>query len=206
VAGIRHRVPLRARVRARHVLGRLRWGIDGYPVPAPQHVKLHVLRRHGYADGTWVETGTFVGDSTAVLARRASRVFTIEPSRSLAASARHRFADNQTVTVIEGLSEDVLGPLLEHLTGTVSFWLDGHASGGPTFSGPQVTPIRQELSTIGAHVDRWDRVSVLVDDFRGFSSTAQADEHYPPKSYLVSWADQHGLAWTVEHDIFIARR
>jgi hypothetical protein len=153
-----------------------------------------------------VETGTFLGDTTAFLARRASAVYTIEPSPDLADRARRRFLRTSSVTVLEGLSEDLLPPLLEDISGTVSFWLDGHTSGGPTYTGPVVTPIRHELSAIGRRMDAFEQVAVLVDDFRGFGSRAADDGDYPSRSSLVAWADEHDLSWTVEHDIFAARR
>ncbi|MDD2857597.1 MAG: hypothetical protein PHU75_02885 [Candidatus Nanopelagicales bacterium] len=183
-----------------------RWPLRGYSVPAPQHVKLGVLRRYGHAGGTWVETGTYLGDTTAVLARTALRVHTIEPSADLAQRARQRFVDHPNVTIHEGLSEDLLPGILDTIDGTLSLWLDGHASGGITHTGPVVTPIREELAAIEQRLDRWDSVTVLVDDFRGFGALAGEEGAYPSRSSLVQWADRCGFGWTVEHDIFVAFR
>ncbi len=199
-------LPLSLRARVGRVKSRALWPITGFGVPAPQHVKLNVLRRYGYPHGTWVETGTYLGDTTHVLAGQAAQVYTIEPSSFLAARARERFKSAANVEVCEGLSEQLLPAILEKLSGPVSFWLDGHASGGVTHSGPQVTPIREELTNIAQHLAVMPQVAVFVDDFRGFGQSHEPDGAYPSRSFLVHWADSNGLGWTVEHDIFVAYR
>jgi len=131
-------------------------------------------------------------------------VYTIEPSTSLAARADSRFRNRSNVKVLTGLSEDVLPALLPKITGTVSFWLDGHTSGGPTHLGPQVTPIREELGAIEAHLSRFENTAIFVDDIRGFAPNTNWVGPYPPRSFLVEWADRNHLNWTIEHDIFAA--
>jgi hypothetical protein len=199
-------IPLIVRDRVRRARHRLRWGRTGFDVPAPQRVKLEVIRRYGQQGGLWIETGTFLGTTTKQLAKIADAVYTIEPSPELAAQARRRLARHANITVLEGLSEDLLPGLLDGRDGSVSFWLDGHGSGGPTFLGPLLTPIRQELQSIEDHLAQFDQVAVLVDDFRGFGASSDVDGDYPSRSFLVDWADRNGLAWTVEHDIFAAWR
>jgi hypothetical protein len=167
-------------------------------------VKLEVLKRYGFLDGIWIESGTFLGDTTRFLARTASMVYTIEPSADLAARADSRFRNRTNVQVLGGLSEDVLPALLPKIVGTVSFWLDGHTSGGFTHLGPQVTPIREELQAIEEHLGRFKNAAILVDDIRGFEANTADDGPYPSRSYLVRWADVNRLNWTIEQDIFAA--
>ncbi len=181
-----------------------RWVREKYASPAPQRVKLGVLSRYGADARVWVETGTYLGTTTRWLASFGDHVYTIEPSESLAARARERFRSFPNVSITQGLSEDVLPGLLRSIEGDVALWLDGHASGGVTFSGPQVTPIRQELAYVSKEMDRWNSTVVFVDDFRGFEGRSSDDGAYPSRSSLVRWADDHGMAWAVEHDIFIA--
>lgn len=206
VPDLKSYVPLSVRVRLKRSYLYGKWISSRYPVPAPQIVKLGVLTRYGHPSGIWVESGTFLGDTTRVLARHADRVFTIEPSPELATRARRRLVGLRNVEVLEGRSEDVMPTLVGQLSGTVSFWLDGHTSGGFTYAGESATPIRDELSTIAHYLDRFDKVTVLVDDFRGFGGRFDDDGAYPARSTLVRWADTHSLNWTVEHDIFVAWR
>ena len=154
----------------------------------------------------WVETGTYMGQTTEQLSRNTSRVISIEPSRELAKRAAELFAHNQNVRIVNGLSENELPTILEDLPSeslNVAFWLDGHYSEGPTHLGPVETPIVEELRVIAAQLQKFREVVVFIDDFRCFVNK-QTD--YPSTSFLSAWADSNGLSWSVEHDIFIARK
>jgi hypothetical protein len=154
----------------------------------------------------WVETGTYMGQTTEVLARNTSRVISIEPSPELAKKAKMLFAQNLNVQIVNGLSENELPSILETLPSdslSIAFWLDGHYSEGPTHLGPIETPIVQELRIIEAHLQNFLEVTIFIDDFRCFVNR-QTD--YPQTSFLSTWADGNGMSWSVEHDIFIARK
>jgi hypothetical protein len=182
------------------------WVQSGYSMPAPSLVKWSVLARYGDPSGVWVETGTYFGDTTAYLARTARKVVTIEPDQQLAERAAARFANQSNVVVLHGTSEEVLPGLLRDLDGPVSFWLDGHFSGGVTFQGPVDTPIGAELAEIERYLEGVSSANILVDDFRCFDPENPDYRAYPPKQWLVDWAVRNGLRWTVEQDIFIAQR
>lgn len=182
------------------------WARRGYAMPAPAFVKRAVLRRNGLVGATWVETGTFQGDTTEFLAADGSRVITIEPEPALYAAAAQRFRGQTNVELRNGLSEDVFPALLPTLDGDVCFWLDGHYSAGITYQGPQDTPIVDELTCIAQHLPRWRRVVVMVDDVRCFEPTDPEFAGYPARHYLVQWAGEQSLQWHIEHDIFVARR
>ena len=182
------------------------WEKSGYSMPAPMKIKRSVLQGHGISEGTWIETGTWHGDTAAFLATRASHVWTIEPDNKLSLAASARFHDCSNVTVVEGLSEDKLSEILDSVSGDVCFWLDGHFSSGDTHRGPIDTPIRAELKTIEEHLGRLGNVVVLVDDMRCFDPSSAGFSEYPSRSWLVEWADRNHLIWTSEFDIFVAKR
>lgn len=194
----------RARILRNAVQQPIAWSRRGFASPAPQSVKWKVLSRWSTFGDTWIETGTYMGDSTAVLARRAAHVYSIEPEPRLVLAAKKRFKNFTNVSILEGTSEAQLAPLLVRLAETdrLSFWLDGHFSGGETFEGAQETPILDELAAIGRPGNR--ELSVLVDDFRCFDPTDTRFVDYPDRGFLVNWAQTNGMWWTVEHDIFIA--
>lgn len=181
------------------------WQERGYAAPAPTYVKREVLARHAAPRPTWVETGTFQGDTTAFLAARARKVISIEPEPKLHAAVVERFRGQPHVELHHGLSEDVLPRVLPGLSGNVCFWLDGHFSAGFTHKGPTDTPIVDELTAIGNALKGWSQVAVLVDDVRCFEPTDPAFADYPDRSYLVRWAESNGLVWMIEHDIFVAK-
>jgi hypothetical protein len=139
------------------------------------------------------------------LSRDAVKIYSIEPERTLFQNAKIRFEKNLAVEIVEGLSEDVLGPVLEKVAGDVNFWLDGHFSAGPTFQGPKDTPVLEELKTIGSHLNRLGKVSILIDDVRCFSSSDPQYESYPSLDELVTWAKANGFSWNIQYDILVLR-
>jgi hypothetical protein len=183
----------------------LRWWRRDWAAPAAPTVKRRVLKRHSIPGATWVETGTYRGDTTAFLARLGGSVVSIEPDAHLQANATKRFADDDRIKLVKGTSEEVLEEVLQALAGPVCFWLDGHFSGAGTYRSDIDTPITQELDTIARQLPRLQPICVLVDDFREFSPVPSSGQStYPTRQSLVEWAVANNLAWSVEHDIFIA--
>jgi hypothetical protein len=181
------------------------WWKRDFRSPAPHSVKMSIL---GTAKDVhvWVETGTFMGRTTKILAQNSSRVISIEPSTELAARAAKLFVNSRNIEIVNGLSEVELEPILETLPASslnIAFWLDGHYSEGITHLGPIETPIIQELKIITSKLQKFHNVTVFIDDFRCFVSQ---QKDYPATSFLSEWATSNNLKWSVEHDIFIARK
>jgi len=180
------------------------WHKRNFSSPVPQSVKWAVLARYGELTETWVETGTYQGETTAFLAQTAKKVYTVEPSTELAKNARKRLRGFHNVTILEGKSEDLLSEIIERVDGPLSFWLDAHYSGGTTFKGTAGTPIREELALIQKHILRLDRLTVLIDDMHSFEPSDPMFADYPTRGWLVDWANSNKLNWTMEHGIFVA--
>jgi glycosyltransferase involved in cell wall biosynthesis len=181
------------------------WADREFAAPSPHFVKQKVLLRNGLPDATWVETGTYMGDTTTVLSKVAKMVYSIEPEPTLFSKAEEKFRNASNVKIIRGLSEDVFPKLLPTIGGDVCFWLDGHYSAGITFKGPQHTPIIDELAAIGRNIEQMGKIVVMVDDVRCFDPGNPEYSAYPPVDVLVDWARKHNLTWHIEHDIFIAK-
>ena len=184
----------------------LDWVKKKFQMPAPNFVKWEVMKRWGGRE-TWIETGTYLGETTEFLSRMSALVLSIEPSPELASSAIEKFKQNRDVRIVIGTSEEVLGKVLSGLSDLqkidVSFWLDGHFSSGITFLGPKETPIEEELSIIESCIHEFSQVTIFIDDFRAFSTIKSKNENYPSRTFLVEWADRNQLEWTMEHDIFV---
>ena len=183
------------------------WINRSFASPAPNYVKRRVLNRLGSKD-TWIETGTYLGDTSEFLAARVSRVYSIEPSLELFERARIRFAAFPNVTLINDLSEKALPDLISSLNPSecndISFWLDGHFSSGITHKGPVETPVLEELTAIKSNIDKFRNISIFIDDVRLFHTRNGEESGYPSLNALTDWANSLGLFWTIEHDIFIA--
>ncbi len=183
----------------------LRWARRGYAAPSPHFIKQACLLRNGFPAATWVETGTFLGQTTELLSKYATRVYSIEPEPKLFSRAQQLFSNQQHVELLNGTSEEILPKLLPRISGDVNFWLDGHYSAGLTFKGVQDTPILDELACIGRYIDKLGKICVLVDDIRCFNPSLKEYASYPSLGTLVQWSTEHKLSWHIEHDIFVAR-
>ena len=184
----------------------LRWVNGQFEIPVPQAIKWGVLKRWG-GDNLWIETGTYLGNTTQMLSLMSRKVISIEPEARLFKAAELRFSRDSKIQLVHGASEDELGKILTGLDDSdlksVCFWLDGHFSAGETFQGAEDTPIRKELGFIAQHMNKFDDFLIFIDDFRCFSSSHAQYPDYPSATYLVDWATSNGLNWTVEFDIFI---
>lgn len=192
------------RMARRRLLDQRDWKGRSYAAPSPKYVKDAVLLRRGAANATWVESGAFLGETTALLARHAKHVYTIEPADALYERVSERFAKAGNVTVLHKTSEAAFDTLLPTLSGPVNFWLDGHFSAGATYQGANDTPIREELKAIAENIGRLSPVCVIVDDVRCFRPWDPQYSTYPDLDYLVDWARRNDLRWEVEHDMFVA--
>lgn len=187
-----------------------RWHQRGWEAPAASVVKKYVLKRNHVPGATWVETGTYRGDTTAFLAGLANSVVSLEPDPYLFRRASLRFKDDWRIRLLNDTSENALGEVLQRLNGSVCLWLDGHYSGGSTYRGAVDSPILSELKTIEAQADRLESLVVLIDDFRDFPQGSQDTEaaecSYPTRDWLLDWAQRNNMEWNIEHDIFVARK
>ncbi len=138
----------------------------------------------------------------------------LEPGGNFFAKARRRLEVERNVRLLNFASEEGLETAIEVSESPVlNFWLDGHYSAGGTYEGVRDTPIEIELQTISKSLEsgRLMRVAVFVDDVRLFAVehreqlSAEDREGYPRLLVLCSWAENLGLVWTIEHDIFIAK-
>lgn len=77
-----------------------------------------------------VETGTFLGDGTDIMAKTFRQVYTIELDNQLHANAKQKFASLPHVTCLHGDSKEVLPTLLKSIHDQPClFFLDAHWSG-----------------------------------------------------------------------------
>ena len=115
---------------------------------------------------TFVETGTFQGNTTAILANMFGCVHTVERSEELFVAARQKLAGQPNVELHHGSSPTVLTKLSPSLTGkSVGYWLDAHWCGSNTAGHDDECPLLAEIASIG-RVN--SRSVVLIDDARLF--------------------------------------
>lgn len=203
----------RRRLRTKVDLRMSEWERAGSPMPAPHAIKMSVLNRYSNVDFPWIETGTYLGETTKSLAKVAPLVISLEPERTLYRSALDRLGTIGNIELLNLTSEEGLSLAISELSGFpgVNFWLDGHYSQGETYRGSADTPILSELDAISEafQIGSISRAVIFVDDVRLFASERRENPEeserpgYPSLDDLVGWAQRRGHKWIIEHDIFV---
>jgi hypothetical protein len=170
---------------------------------------------------TFVETGTYQGETALFASRVFPEVVTIEGSDELYAAARKRLQDCPNVACLCGDSRQHLASITGDLLGRVLFWLDAHWSGGITFGRNAECPLLDELQAIYSSPCE---PFVVIDDARFFVSlppephdirdwpsyfdVAAAVQDRAPGTFTTLYADAIVLApkWAAEALIPFLRR
>lgn len=169
------------------------WRRRAYRDPVPPFVKTATILEYArrFELTGFVETGTYLGDTTAFCAPYFEELTTIELDGRLADAARLRFADEPKVTVLEGDSGELIYGVVERLEQPTLFWLDAHYSAGVTARGQRETPIVAELESI-LHRPQTGHV-ILIDDADCFGSWPDYPDPDRLEEAVASLAPGHRL-------------
>jgi hypothetical protein len=194
-----------AKVIKRKFLGlqTLHWVQRGFSLPAPQWVKLRFLRCNQLEGADWIETGTYLGDTSLSLSKHSPRVITLEPSRELYEFSRSRLKKKKNVICILGTSEEQFTNAIALVVDEANIWLDGHYSGDITHMGATETPLFFELQTIVEHLPKFKALRVFIDDIRCCPQEKSKSNSYPTLEFLTSWATKNGFTWYLGPDIIV---
>jgi len=150
----------------------VQWMRTGCKGAAPYPIKLLIIKSYldRYRLGTFIETGTHVGDTLAYFAGKAEECLSIELSDAFYEAACRDFRNAGNVKLVHGDSGRELPAIVAKLAKPALFWLDGHYSGGITACADDVhSPIAAELSAILEHPIK--RHVILIDDARCFDGS-----------------------------------
>jgi hypothetical protein len=166
-----------------------RWKRAGSPIPPPYTVKREEIKRvaREFNCEIFVETGTFLGATTAEVLKCFKKLYTIELSDELFKQAQRKFSKYPQLTTLHGDSGKVLFDVVEEIDSTVLFWLDGHYSGGITAKGDTTCPIFKELEAI-FQLKNINYV-LMIDDARCFGSSI--DTEYPTIEILEEYVNEN---------------
>lgn len=169
---------------------------------APPWLKRIILKADTDKNMTFIETGTYFGDTTLFLSKNFSKVISIEPEKTIYAFALKRLKKHTNVSLYNGSSEEVFETILSKEKGNICFFLDGHYSDGVTFLGEEFSPMKEELRLISKYKNNFKICKIIVDDFRLFGQT-KTPTNYPDRMFLVNFAENEGLDWEIKADMFI---
>lgn len=146
-----------------------------------------------------IETGTFRGDTTEVLARTFDSCVTIERSQAFAKAVREKFSNNSRVTILEGSSRDQLANAIPSEDISCFFWLDAH--GVYDFQEPNAeeNPLLSEIEVIlGAR--KVANTIIAIDDARGMGT----QPGWPSLSEITDPLTKAGFTTIYLDDVFLA--
>ncbi|HEX2983831.1 MAG TPA: hypothetical protein VHO28_09845, partial [Ignavibacteriales bacterium] len=129
--------------------------------------------KDSFAIDSFIETGTYLGESAYNASKVFKNIYTIELSQKLYAEASKRYA-SANINFYCGDSAKVLKEMLPQIKGKALFWLDGHYSGGATAKAGKNTPILEEIEALKS--SGINEAIVLVDDIRLFEKMEKTDE------------------------------
>lgn len=161
--------------------------------------------RAKYKPVSFVETGTFWGDTIEFFKNDFAKLYSIELSEDLHGRAVKRFAADPHVSILQGDSSKIFPDLLPRLQQVNLFWLDGHYSSEffvgeefiKTAKGDKNTPVEEELITICRHCPGTQ--VVLIDDARLFNGK----HDYPTIEAIKNLLDKAGRSYTLQIDVDI---
>ena len=154
--------PCLALLRARYLIQAQPYTLLSGPEKRAEIKKWQAMTGHRL----FVETGTFLGETTLAASAVFERCWTVELDKLLYEEALRRFHGRTNITALHGDSETRMVEILDEIDAPAVFWLDGHYSRGNTGRGALDTPIVKELTMIFHH--RIKEHVILIDDARDF--------------------------------------
>ena len=125
-----------------------------------------------YPNPIFIETGSLHGNGIYhALNAGFKTIYSIELSPILYQECVDRYKDDSRVHLILGDSHLVMDELLSKINEQITFWLDGHYSGGDSVMGKYELPLIQELEAIGRHHIKTH--TLIIDDLRCWSIPVQ---------------------------------
>ncbi len=146
---------------------------------------------------TFVETGTYLGNTTDAVSGYFDKIYTFEITKELVEMAQKRFADKKNIEVIHGDSGVELKNILPKIDKSTIFWLDGHYSEGFVHAKKYDldTPIINEIETIfTSNIKDFNNI-ILIDDAFEFDGT----RGYPTIDELRNIVKKY----TDRYDVFV---
>lgn len=178
---------------------------SGWSSPLPPLLKRAFLRgiARDEAARNFVETGTYLGDTTWEYRNDFDEMHSIEVEPYLYEQAVRRFQRLAHIKIHRGDSSVVLPAIIGGLRGKTLYWLDGHYSGGITGTGVSHCPVQGELESI-FNLSR-DPFVIVIDDARCFGT----DPAYPSVGEVresVARLSHQRASVSVENDMIIIRQ
>ena len=118
----------------------------------------------------FIETGTYLGDSTLEASKVFTTVHTMEIVPDLQRQAIEKCSSANNIHFHLGDTVKLLPDIVQNLTGGCLWFLDAHQSGPETSNNGVHVPLLHELDIILDNMNRSDEHVFIIDDVRLFSA------------------------------------
>lgn len=152
------------------------WFVKLFPQKtAPMRLRFNFIKKLAQKNNIkiFIETGTYLGETTNSLSKYFEKIYTFEISKELTVMAKKRFKKQSHIEVINEDSGEGLPKLLQKIDKKTIFWLDGHFSEGAIYSKKNDlnTPIIKEMIAIFESKIKNLNNIILIDDAFEFDGT-----------------------------------
>lgn len=144
---------------------------------------------------TFIETGTYTGNTSKNMSKYFKKVYTIEASKKMYDVAQSNLKNFENVELIFGKSQEVIEQLFPK-ENNILFWLDAHWSGGDTYGEEDECPLIAELRSIFKLSDN-KNFCVLIDDARLFTSPPPKPHSYKRWPSITEIINEIPRSWHV---------
>ena len=187
------------------------WRKRNFSPPSPEFIKHQIIKNNNLENCIWIETGTYYGETTSLLATISKKTVSIEADEKLYNLVKKKLNHLSNVEILFGKSEEMLSNAIKSNINfeNICIYLDAHLchdhlANKKTFGDENNgTPIKLELNLIQNYLNNFKKVNILIDDIRLFNNKFQ---NYPNKNYIIEWSKKNNLSWEIEQDIFICKK
>jgi FkbM family methyltransferase len=150
--------------------------------------QLMLVLKNEYNLPTFVETGTWKGDTSVWASQHFQKVFTVEFAKHIYESTSSIYSHVKNIEFLWGHTKEQLKLVVSQLKDPALFWLDAHWMGGGTAGENDECPLLEELEIINnAECEHF----ILIDDARLFLSP-------PPSPHRIEqWPSLHEIIATL---------
>jgi len=159
--------------------------------------QLMLVLKNEYNLPTFVETGTWKGDTSVWAAQHFQQVFTIEFAKHIYESTFSTYSHIKNIEFLWGHTKEQLKLVVPQLNEPALFWLDAHWMGGGTAGKNDECPLLEELEIINnSECEHF----ILIDDARLFLSPPPSPhriEQWPSLNEIIATLSAKKSRYTV---------
>lgn len=156
-------------------------------MPSINEIFLKSLKTNYKNYPTFVETGTYLGETIFEMEKYFKKLHTIEIKKELYDNTKSRYKGNK-IDFHHGDSSNVLKNIVSTINENTIFFLDGHWSKGITGRGEKDCPLLEELYIINTYFNK--EAIIIIDDYRDFGRTwtTAEGERLAPERPTCDWS------------------